>query len=84
MVSIFSVSRAPGLPVVYLGTTLLVLGVAWMFYLKPWLARRQGQRALALRMATAGLLVLGALPALAADDPFADVRRIPVQDGGRV
>jgi ABC-type transport system involved in cytochrome c biogenesis permease subunit len=85
MVSVFSVSRAPGLPVVYLGTCLLVLGVAWMFYVKPWLARRQGQRMLALRMAsTAAVLLAVASPAAAADDPWGDVRRIPVQDGGRV
>lgn len=46
MASIFSVARAPGLPFVYLGTTLVGAGVAWMFYLKPWLARRQGRKAL--------------------------------------
>jgi hypothetical protein len=45
--SIFSVARAPGLPLVYLGSTLIGLGVAWMFYLKPYLARRQAGRALA-------------------------------------
>jgi len=46
MISIFSVARAPGLPVVYLGTALIGLGIAWMFYGKPWLARRQAARAL--------------------------------------
>lgn len=46
MMSIFSVARAPGLPLVYLGVTLIAGGVAWMFYLKPYLARRQAARAL--------------------------------------
>jgi len=51
MISIFSVARSPGLPLVYLGTALLTLGVIWMFYLKPYLARRQGRLALAARAA---------------------------------
>jgi hypothetical protein len=46
MMSIFSVARAPGLPLVYLGAALIGIGVAWMFYLKPYLARRQVARAL--------------------------------------
>jgi hypothetical protein len=46
MVSIFSVARSPGLPLVYAGTTLISMGVIWMFYLKPYFARRQAQRAL--------------------------------------
>jgi ResB-like family protein len=45
MMSILSVSRSPGLPLVYLGTALVSLGVAWMFYVKPWLVRRQARRA---------------------------------------
>lgn len=45
MMSILSVSRSPGLPLVYLGTALVSLGVAWMFYVKPWLIRRQARRA---------------------------------------
>jgi cytochrome c biogenesis protein ResB len=49
MMSIFSVARAPGLPIVYLGTTLIGVGVVWMFYVKPWLARRQAAAALAAR-----------------------------------
>jgi hypothetical protein len=49
MMSIFSVARAPGLPIVYLGTTLIGVGVIWMFYVKPWLARRQAAAALAAR-----------------------------------
>jgi hypothetical protein len=40
MMSVLSVSRSPGLPLVYLGTALVSLGVAWMFYVKPWLVRR--------------------------------------------
>jgi hypothetical protein len=51
MMSIFSVARAPGLPLVYLGTTLIGLGIVWMFYVKPWLARRQAAAALAARRA---------------------------------
>jgi hypothetical protein len=51
MISIFSVARAPGLPLVYLGTALIGIGVAWMFYGKPWLARRQAARALAAHRA---------------------------------
>ncbi len=46
MRSVFSVARAPGLPLVYLGAALIGAGVAWMFYLKPYLARRQAARAL--------------------------------------
>jgi hypothetical protein len=49
MMSIFSVARAPGLPLVYLGVALIASGVAWMFYLKPFLAKRQGQKALEAR-----------------------------------
>ena len=47
MISIFSVARAPGLPLVYLGTALIGAGILWMFYGKPWLARRQAAQALA-------------------------------------
>jgi hypothetical protein len=46
MMSVLSVARAPGLPLVYLGTTLISLGVVWMFYVKPYLARRQAAQAL--------------------------------------
>jgi cytochrome c biogenesis protein ResB len=46
MMSIFSVARSPGLPLVYVGTTLIACGVIWMFYVKPYLARRQAARAL--------------------------------------
>jgi hypothetical protein len=49
MVSIFSVARAPGLPIVYFGVTLIGVGIIWMFYVKPWLARRQAAQALAAR-----------------------------------
>jgi hypothetical protein len=51
MMSIFSVARAPGLPIVYLGTTLIGIGIVWMFYVKPWLARRQAASALAAHRA---------------------------------
>ena len=51
IVSIFSVARAPGLPLVYLGTALIGAGILWMFYGKPWLARRQAAQALAARSA---------------------------------
>ncbi len=61
MMSIFSVTRAPGLPLVYLGVALITGGVAWMFYLKPYLARRQGAAALAARR-PALRAALGAAP----------------------
>jgi hypothetical protein len=51
MMSIFSVARAPGLPLVYLGTTLIGIGIVWMFYIKPWLAKRQAAAALAAHRA---------------------------------
>jgi hypothetical protein len=51
MMSIFSVAKAPGLPLVYIGTTLISLGVVWMFYVKPYLARRQAAQALAAHQA---------------------------------
>ena len=42
MMSIFSVARAPGLPLVYLGVhSSSALGVVWMFYIKPYLAMRK-------------------------------------------
>jgi hypothetical protein len=49
MMSIFSVARSPGLPLVYAGTTLISLGVIWMFYLKPYLAKRKAAEAVARR-----------------------------------
>lgn len=64
MTSIFSVSRSPGLPVVYTGTALLSLGVIWMFYLKPMIARRQARRALVTKTRAAA-------PAGSAVAPFA-------------
>ena len=51
MMSIFSVARAPGLPLVYLGVVLIGTGIVWMFYVKPYLARRQAQAALAAHRA---------------------------------
>jgi hypothetical protein len=47
--SVFSVSRAPGLPLVYLGTTLIGVGVLWLSFVKRWVARRQARQALAAR-----------------------------------
>lgn len=47
MMSIFSVARAPGLPLVYLGVVLIASGVVWMFYVKPYLARRKAAVAVA-------------------------------------
>jgi hypothetical protein len=49
--SIFSVARAPGLPLVYLGVVLIATGVVWMFYVKPYLAKRQAALALAAHRA---------------------------------
>ena len=51
MMSIFSVARAPGLPLVYAGVVLIGTGIIWMFYVKPYLARRQAAAALAARRA---------------------------------
>jgi hypothetical protein len=51
MMSIFSVARAPGLPLVYLGTAMIGTGIVWMFYLKPYLAKRQAAAALAAHRA---------------------------------
>jgi len=51
MMSIFSVAGASWMPIVYLGTTLIGIGVLWMFYVKPWLAKRQAAAALAARRA---------------------------------
>lgn len=52
MMSVLSVTRAPGLPAVYTGTALLCVGVLWMFYWKPYLLRRQGRAALRARSVT--------------------------------
>jgi hypothetical protein len=49
MGSVLSVSRSPGLPLVYAGTALVTLGIAWMVYLRPLLVRRQAARAAAGR-----------------------------------
>lgn len=96
MTSVFQVSRAPGLPLVYLGTLLMTLGTAWMFYLKPWLARRAGLRALAARASAPGrgvavpavvalaALALAAPGEAAPGDPLESLRLVAVQDGGRV
>jgi ResB-like family protein len=54
MTSILSVSRSPGLPLVYLGTALISLGILWMTALKSLLARRQARAALAGRHAGPG------------------------------
>lgn len=54
MMSIFSVARAPGLPLVYIGVVLISGGVVWMFYVKPYLARRQAALALAAHRASKG------------------------------
>src|SRR5207247_10440529 len=46
MMSIFSVARASGVPLVYLGAALIGIGVSRTFYLKPHLRRRRAARAL--------------------------------------
>jgi cytochrome c-type biogenesis protein CcsB len=87
--SILSVSRAPGLPLVYLGSALLGVGALWMSFFKRWVARRQGRSALArlqpTAVSTAVLLAmaLSASPARA-DDGLAALREVAVQDGGRL
>jgi hypothetical protein len=49
MGSVLSVSRSPGLPLVYAGTALVTLGIAWMVYLRPLLVRREAARTAAAR-----------------------------------
>lgn len=46
-VSIFSVARDPGIGLKYLGSLMLVLGVATHFYLRPYLIRRAHEAAVA-------------------------------------
>jgi hypothetical protein len=60
--SIFSVSRAPGLPFVYLGTLLIAAGVFWMSFFKRWVARRQARRALSVRDDRLGGLTIACAP----------------------
>lgn len=47
MVSIFSVAYDPGIMIKYLGSLMLVLGIALHFYLRPYLIRREHAKALA-------------------------------------
>jgi ABC-type transport system involved in cytochrome c biogenesis permease subunit len=86
--SILSVARAPGLPLVYLGTTLVGLGTLWMACFKRWLARRQGRAALAARRGLApAALALLALPGAAAaqaGEVTDALRPVAIQDGGRL
>jgi cytochrome c-type biogenesis protein CcsB len=86
--SILSVARAPGLPLVYLGTALVGLGTLWMAVFKRWLARRQGRAALAARrgLAPAALAVLALSGATAAraDETTDTLRQVAIQDGGRL
>jgi len=42
--SIFSVARDPGVPVVYTGSLILVVGLILIFFVKPYLIRSGGQR----------------------------------------
>jgi len=51
MMSIFSVAKAPGLPLVYLGVAMIGAGIIWMFYVKPYLVKRQAAQALAAHRA---------------------------------
>ncbi|HET9315007.1 MAG TPA: cytochrome c biogenesis protein CcsA, partial [Vicinamibacteria bacterium] len=83
------VSRAPGLPLVYLGSLLVGVGALWMSFFKRWVARRQGRRALARLAPTAVsaavllALALGAATARA-DAGIDPLRSVAVQDGGRL
>jgi hypothetical protein len=43
-VSVFTVSRDPGLWLKYLGSTMLALGIACMFYMKAYFFKPRGQR----------------------------------------
>ena len=87
--SILSVSRAPGLPLVYVGSLLLGVGALWMSFFKRWVARRQGRSALARLQPTAVSTAVVMALALAAstagaDTDLAPLRSIAVQDGGRL
>jgi ABC-type transport system involved in cytochrome c biogenesis permease subunit len=89
--SILSVARAPGLPLVYLGTALVGLGTLWMSFFKRWLARRQGRAALATRRrlvpAALAVLALGGAAPIASARADADtdaLRQVAIQDGGRL
>lgn len=46
MVSIFSVAYDPGILIKYLGSLMLVIGIALHFYLRPYLIRREHAKAL--------------------------------------
>ena len=93
MMSIFSVARAPGLPLVYLGVTLIGVGVAWMFYIKPYLVKRKAALAAAapngsfrmkqVRLASI-LVLLAAQSLLAAGPELEPLRTLAIQDGGRL
>lgn len=86
--SILSVARAPGLPLVYLGTALVGAGTLWMAFFKRWLARRQGRTVLAARRGLApaalALLALSGAAAAQADEAADALRQVAVQDGGRL
>jgi ABC-type transport system involved in cytochrome c biogenesis permease subunit len=89
--SILSVARAPGLPLVYLGTALIAAGTLWMSFFKRWLARRQGRAALSARRhllpAVLAVLAIGGATSAAAAGAGAGtgaLREVAIQDGGRV
>lgn len=89
--SILSVSRAPGLPLVYLGTALVGAGALWMSFLKRWVARRQGRSALAARgrLSPAAVSTLAFMASVlvasasGAGTELDAVRLVAIQDGGR-
>jgi ABC-type transport system involved in cytochrome c biogenesis permease subunit len=89
--SILSVARAPGLPLVYLGTALVGLGTLWLVSFKRWLARRQGRAALQGRgrMAPAAIALVLLAGATWSADARADTAsgalgHVAIQDGGRL
>ena len=79
MMSIFSVARSPGLPLVYTGTTLIACGVIWMFYLKPYLARRQADESFHTFSNRHGVEELAAL---LTDDSMAGKKALSALQGG--
>src|SRR5262249_424535 len=55
-VSVFTVSRDPGLWLKYLGSTMLALGIACMFYMKAYFFKPRGRRAVPSSAAVADSL----------------------------
>lgn len=53
-ISVLTVSRDPGLPLKYLGSSMLALGIACMFYMKAYFFKPRGRKVPAPAVATEG------------------------------